>query len=643
MKNDYKYTIRMAALAMVGAAITACSSIDDDEQAAVPAAGKTVVLTGKLANKAGDMTRAFTVVDNGTQPKSSWEEGETVAIRYQKSDDSYATATATIKNEEGDFEATLTDPKAGDVKLVYPATRHDGQGSYSTEGIGRQDGTVQNISDNWDIVTGQGTMTVGKDSAKIGEAQMKPQLSICRCVLKDMAEAQLTATQLDIAVIAAGDATAYSVTRTAEASDTFYVAMVPVEGATLTFSTTVGEKAYTKTTENAVTLAKGTFYPITVMMEEKPVTDLSMVDCAGNARTDGRWTANCYMVHTAGDYKLPLVYGNAIEGGQTNAAAYTGVAGDNTTATFPRHDGEAITGPWIKDNGITVTQAEVLWQDAEDLITKVGIEGDSLLTLTVGKSATEQEGNALVAAKTADGTIVWSWHIWVTKETFATLTSVNTGSQTYSVTPVNLGWVSATGTNTFYQWGRKDPFIGTGDVNYSTNSATIADNIKNPETFYNKSEMPNNASFRNLWDAEQTSKGNIVTPTKKTVYDPSPAGFCVPTSNLFYYIENGSAFTFAWDGTNKGRNLVIGTSQVFFPASGSRRYSNGSLTDEDVYGNCWSSSADSDSNGHLLNFDSQGRCLGSNYRSSGIPVRAVAEEAPSSSDGKPAEFFGTFQ
>ena len=31
-----------------------------------------------------------------------------------------------------------------------------------------------------------------------------------------------------------------------------------------------------------------------------PVTDLSMVDCAGTARTDGLWTANCYMVHTAG-------------------------------------------------------------------------------------------------------------------------------------------------------------------------------------------------------------------------------------------------------------------------------------------------------------------------------------------------------
>mgnify|MGYP002625538388 CR=1 FL=1 len=49
------------------------------------------------------------------------------------------------------------------------------------------------------------------------------------------------------------------------------------------------------------------------------VTDLSMVDCAGNARATMS-TANCYMVHTAGDYKLPLVYGNAIKNGYTEVA-----------------------------------------------------------------------------------------------------------------------------------------------------------------------------------------------------------------------------------------------------------------------------------------------------------------------------------
>ena len=359
-------------------------------------------------------------------------------------------------------------------------------------------------------------------------------------------------------------------------------------------------------------------------------TDLSMVDCAGNAR-DKQWTANCYMVHTAGDYKLPLVYGNAIKAGATNAAAYTGVENANTTLTFPRHDGEAITAPWIKDNGITVTTAELLWQDADGLITEVGISGD-YLTLTVGKDASTQEGNALVAAKDGDGNVVWSWHIWVTKQTFAAadLTTVATGSHDYKVTPVNLGWVGDdiyTGTNTFYQWGRKDPFKGTGDVTFDgTTAATIADNIKNPMTFYNVSSNPSNTTYYNMWDAQQTGLDNIATATVKTVYDPSPAGFCVPTGNLYYYMKNGSGVSFGWDGTNKGRNLTSVTPNVFFPASGLRNGSSGSLGSVRSYGSYWSASANNGNYGRYLYFNSSLWYWYRNYRAGGFPVRAVAEE-----------------
>ena len=128
-------------------------------------------------------------------------------------------------------------------------------------------------------------------------------------------------------------------------------------------------------------------------VKEAAVTDLSLVDCAGTARTNMS-TANCYMVHTAGDYKLPLVYGNAIKNGAANSAAWTGVTNEYTTATFPNHNGDAINAPWItkaatgdgvdKGMGIAVDKAELLWQDAQGLVTAVGIDGD-YLTLTVGK------------------------------------------------------------------------------------------------------------------------------------------------------------------------------------------------------------------------------------------------------------------
>ena len=237
----------------------------------------------------------------------------------------------------------------------------------------------------------------------------------------------------------------------------------------------------------------------------------------------------------------------------------------------------------------------------------------------------------------------------MTKQTFATLTTVSTGSHTYQVTPVNLGWVGdavSQGYNTFYQWGRKDAFIpgtGTASTNHTvynisnapvtglthyTSSATIADNIKNPTRFYNVSSKPNTSTAYNLWDAQQTSTGdNIATATKKTVYDPCPAGFCVPTGNLYYYIANGDVSS-AWDGTNKGRNLTSVTPNVFFPASGYRTPGSGSLINVGSYGYCWSASPGSSNDGRYLNIRSTSTSWSwtSYSRSCGCPVRPVAEE-----------------
>ena len=374
---------------------------------------------------------------------------------------------------------------------------------------------------------------------------------------------------------------------------------------------------------------------MSVQAEKINYTDLSMVDNAGNER-QSQWTANCYMVHTAGKYRLPLVYGNAIKNGEANTSAYTGTTYYKCTQTFPNHEGNAINAPWITKSpdgqgadrgmGISVTDADLLWQDAQGLVTEVDIDGD-YLTLTVGKNAAEQEGNAVVAAKDANGTIVWSWHIWVTRETFAAadLTTISTGKRTYKLTPVNVGWVGdrvSAGYSPYFQWGRKDAFIPTAGEDrasggcgggmgmnmdaassYSSNrevynisgntltgitittdnSATIADNIKHPTTFYYNNTKPNsfdlaaphNQPYINLWDSKQytgisgSTATNIATATTKTVYDPCPAGFCVPTSNLWNYIYNNrSGCTF--DEPNVGMKYTANTSELFFPLMGRR-------------------------------------------------------------------------
>lgn len=372
------------------------------------------------------------------------------------------------------------------------------------------------------------------------------------------------------------------------------------------------------------------YTPLTVKV---PYKDLSLYDNAGNERSDKKMTtANSYMVHTKGVWGIPLVYGNAIKGGEVNAAAYTGVSGTNTTATFPNHAGNAINAPWItkatngtgvnKGMGITVDGAALVWEDYSGLIKdgSLKIDGD-YLTFELTKDATSQEGNAVIAAKSGS-TIVWSWHIWVTNQTFATTTSVNTGSHIYNVAPVNLGWVGSNSTNTFYQWGRKDPFKGSGNVTTAAGGAStsIADNIKNPAKFYTNNGSPCSTTYYNMWDAQNTATSNVATATKKTVYDPCPPGFCVPTGNLYYYMVDGNTKQDSnWNNNGKTFN------GIFFPASSYRNNSSGTLGNVGSDGYYWSASPTSSDSGYTLHFNSSTWDWGNFYRAFGIPVRAVAE------------------
>ena len=273
-------------------------------------------------------------------------------------------------------------------------------------------------------------------------------------------------------------------------------------------------------------------------------------DLSTNGGASSMTTANCYMVHAPGYYKLPLVYGNAIKAGADNTIAYKPGTVSNGTANFVNHAGSNISAPWITKSGsgvnggmaITVDGAQLIWQDVNGLTSNYAIDGDYLkFQVPAGSIA---EGNAVIAVKSGS-TIVWSWHIWVTPETYSNLTTVATGSHNYSVTPVNLGWVgsgsvtksgyegrscdvkitqsgggqtqtftitqspnitvttSKGGNSPFYQWGRKDPFVpsnGTANTDktvyvgsgvdskgwqlVNSGTPTIADNIKNPWKHY---------------------------------------------------------------------------------------------------------------------------------------------------------------
>ena len=139
-------------------------------------------------------------------------------------------------------------------------------------------------------------------------------------------------------------------------------------------------------------------------------------DLSTKGGTTAMNTANCYIINAPGKYSLPLVYGNAVKNGSTNASAYTSQAsGTYVLKTFVNHLDAPITDPYIYNNAdCTPNNAVLVWQDEENLVTNVALAPDGhSLTFDVG-SATIKQGNAIVAVRDASNRIMWSWHIWVT-------------------------------------------------------------------------------------------------------------------------------------------------------------------------------------------------------------------------------------
>ena len=255
--------------------------------------------------------------------------------------------------------------------------------------------------------------------------------------------------------------------------------------------------------------------------------DLSLHNVQG--ATIARSTANSYVISAPGHYRIPLVYGNAIENGSNNPSSYissapaTMVNGkDVILHNFKDHAGANITDPWIeKTNGganAGVDGAEVVWADAADLvhspsITHVG--GEGFLDFEV-KASDIQSGNAVVAVTKGSGaskTVLWSWHLWFApKDALDKIKVTNHQNVNYYFTKEALGWkptqwsgstydkartvkvkveqtianggvkqetvINITqnpggvkkGATTLYQFGRKDAFPGVAKADLASNS-----------------------------------------------------------------------------------------------------------------------------------------------------------------------------
>lgn len=367
-------------------------------------------------------------------------------------------------------------------------------------------------------------------------------------------------------------------------------------------------------------------------------------------------TANCYVVTHPGYYKFPLVYGNAIKNGATNAIAYG-------SSTFVNHLGNQITNPYIYEySDCTVGSAELVWQDAQNLISNniALCDNNTYISFEITK-ANIQQGNAVIAVKDESGNIMWSWHIWVTNknvyETQAVTASYNSITKTLMFMPFPLGWNDSTlaPTCTFYQWGRKDPFppsngssltstIDKTVYKYDTsgNSTTsncwskvssqadIATLILNPSTFYYDSANWCSQGSNELWNVGNSATDVNFNQVTKSVYDPSPAGFRLPETAAFTgFTENGEdegTPNGTWNETTKGYTFTTNSVNTYWQACGYRLYNSGLLSYVGYNGRYWSAGPKSDTYGRYLGFSSSSVFPQNYYRRAyGFSVRPVSE------------------
>ena len=363
-------------------------------------------------------------------------------------------------------------------------------------------------------------------------------------------------------------------------------------------------------------------------------------------------TANCYVITSPGFYKLPLVYGNAVKDGDNNKIAYK-------SETFVDHTGTHITQPYIYDTTYGPVKAILLWQDAPELVTNCSLikenNKNKYLKFEVSSENIDQ-GNAVIAVQNSSGTTLWSWHIWVTDHAYrSTIAVKNTTSQTAYFMPMPLGWCDPSGSTgaskeyivyfsqttsggsslvktigqeaslitagnaPFYQWGRKDPFVGStgessnttktwydGSGNKKTNTNPVAsrmtskaETIQYPEQFISSwsGYWDTNSTYDN-WNANVTDKPASGTeyndnPVVKTVYDPSPVGFKMPTTNAFTGFGSESTVNCegSWDYGYKFKTSSSSPNpiSIYFRANGYRYNNDGSLRDVTTGGYYWAS------------------------------------------------------
>ena len=226
-------------------------------------------------------------------------------------------------------------------------------------------------------------------------------------------------------------------------------------------------------------------------------------------------TANTYIVSAAGKYKF-----KATVKGNGGTDPLTG----KTATTIDPASIAAVKVLW--ELGETYGKAIKYVSGAYDISYADGY-------VYFSTPDTFQYGNAYVAIYNTSGTILWSWLIWVGKEPG----TVTAGSLTFM--DRNLGAIDRDNymRGFLYVWGRKDPFPAANGDHYDPypyvparmtchsiigTTQSVSYTIEHPTTYiYNGGP----------WMIQEDYNKGLWRDGEKTIYDPCPVGWRIPTSD----------------------------------------------------------------------------------------------------------------
>lgn len=210
-------------------------------------------------------------------------------------------------------------------------------------------------------------------------------------------------------------------------------------------------------------------------------------------------------------------------------------------------------------SALATERVDIVWQSGSNLVQYLDFDassGKASFYVGADDEGKIKEGNALIGAYDARGKLIWSWHAWVSDfDPEAAGGSVDFNG--YTLMGRNLGARANANAETsdvlasfglFYQWGRKEPFVGPAAYDAAGGSSAAMYNgsgarvymktasseaetvtmeyaVQHPLTYVVVAEK--DADWLYSGDGERWAADS------KTLYDPCPYGWRVAPAGAF--------------------------------------------------------------------------------------------------------------